>query len=98
MLIDEAKERIKHLEHFIEVVENYKPQSMDQEAAWLYVQLESVTKVAKELNEKGYRIGQRKLNTVDVSTIIKKKPEDEIQEMAKRRYTRNRKAAAGKWF
>lgn len=98
MLIEEAKEKIKQLEQYIKIVENYRPETMEQEAAYLYIQLESVTKVMKELNDKGYRIGKRKLNTVDVSSIIKSTPGDEVQEMAKRRFTRNKKAVAGKWF
>lgn len=98
MLIEDAKEKIKQLENYIETVENYSPETMEQEAVFLYVLLESVTKVTAELNKRGYRIGNRKLNTVDVSSIIKSKPGDKIHEMAKRRFTRNKKAVAGKWF
>lgn len=99
MLIEEAKEQIERLEKYIEAVESYQPTNMEEEAVYLYVQLESVTKVVKMLNDKGYRAGNRKLNTVDISTIIKSKPKDSMHEMAKQRYTRNKKRAAGKgWY
>jgi phosphopantetheine adenylyltransferase len=95
ILIEEAKKRIEYLEDYIRKIENYKPTTMEEEAVYLYVQLESVTKVAKELNEKGYRVGNRKLNTVDISEIIKSKPADDVHEMAKKMFTRNKKRAAG---
>jgi phosphopantetheine adenylyltransferase len=95
VLIEEAKKRIKYLEDYIKKIENYKPTTMEEEAVYLYVQLESVTKVARELNEKDYRVGNRKLNTVDISDIIRSKPKDEIHEMAKKMFIRNKKRAAG---
>ncbi|OQP06831.1 hypothetical protein B1690_05835 [Geobacillus sp. 46C-IIa] len=91
MLVEEAKKQIEYLREYIRKIENYTPTTMEEEAVYLYVQLESVTKVVQELNKKGYRIGKRKLTTVDISNIIRGKPKDEMHEMAKRMFTKNRK-------
>jgi len=97
MLVDEARERIKYLQEYIRKIESYRPATMEEEAVYLYVQLESVTKVVQELNKKGYRIGNRKLTTVDVSNIIRGKPKDEMHEMAKQMFTKNRKRGSRYW-
>ncbi|MGY3717169.1 hypothetical protein ACWE42_16785 [Sutcliffiella cohnii] len=98
MLIEEAKKQIEMIEEYIRKIESYEPTTMEQKAIYRYVQLESVTKVVKELNEEGYRIGKRKLNTVDISEVIKSKPKDDMHEMARKMYLRNKKRSFGiKW-
>ncbi|MBB6283806.1 hypothetical protein [Geobacillus subterraneus] len=97
MLIEEAKKRIEYLQDYIRKIESYTPTTMEEEAVYLYVQLESVTKVVQELNKKGYRIGKRKLTTVDVSNIIRGKPKDEMYELAKRLFMKNRKSGSRRW-
>ncbi|MGG2990122.1 hypothetical protein ABEO46_14115 [Geobacillus stearothermophilus] len=85
------------MQEYIRKIENYMPTTMEEEAVYLYVQLESVTKVVQELNKKGYRIGKRKLTTVDVSNIIRGKPKDEMHELAKRMFMKNRKRGSRHW-
>lgn len=97
MLVEEAKKRIEYLKEYIQMIESYTPKTMEEEAVYLYVQLESVTKVVQELNKKGYRIGKRKLTTVDVSNIIRGKPKDEMYELAKRLFMKNRKSGSRRW-
>jgi len=97
MLVEEAKKQIEYLQEYIRKIENYTPTTMEEEAVYLYVQLESVTKVVQELNKKGYRIGKRKLTTVDVSNIIRGKPKDEMYELAKRLFMKNRKSGSRRW-
>ncbi|AWO73895.1 hypothetical protein C1N76_04450 [Geobacillus thermoleovorans] len=97
MLVEEAKKQIEYLQEYIRKIENYTPATMEEEAVYLYVQLESVTKVVQELNKKGYRIGKRKLTTVDISNIIRGKPKDEMHELAKRMFTKNKKRGSRHW-
>lgn len=97
MLVEEAKKRIEYLREYIQMIESYMPKTMEEEAVYLYVQLESVTKVVDELNKKGYRIGNRKLTTVDVSNIIRSKPQDDMHEMAKRMFVKNKKRGSRYW-
>lgn len=91
MTIDEAKKRIKQLENYVKLLENYEPQSFEQEAMYLYVQLNNVAKVAELLNEKGYKIGNRKVISNDVSDVIRTKAADEIHELAKKSFNSNRR-------
>lgn len=97
MEIAEARERIKKLEEYIVMVQGYEAESYEQKVFKLYVLRENVTKITKELNEQGYRIGNRKLNTKDLSDLIKSKPTDEMHEMARKLFNRNRKKSATGW-
>lgn len=95
MTIDEAKKRIQELEDYIELIENYQADTIQKEAIKLYVQLENVSMVADELNEKGYRMGQRKVISKDVSEIIRNKPIDELHSLAKKMFSGNRRRSNG---
>lgn len=96
MLIEDAKKQIKELREFISLIQNYEASTFEQEACYLYVQLESVSKVADELNKKGYKVGNRKVISKDVSDIIRSKPADEMHELAKKFFNGNKKRVAGR--
>ena len=89
MNVIEAKEKIKALERFIETMESYEPKNFEQEAFKLYVELESVSKVAAILKDKGYRIGNRKVISKDISELIRSKPTDAMHEMAQQALKRS---------
>lgn len=97
MEIGEARDQIIRLEEYIVMVEDYQAETYEQKVFLLYVQRENVTKITKELNEQGYRIGNRKLITKDISDLIRSKPTDEMHEMAKKLFNRNRKRSATGW-
>lgn len=97
MEIEEAKERIKKLEEYIVMVEDYQAETYEQKVFKLYVLRENVTKITKELNKQGYRIGKRKLITKDISDLIRSKPTDEMHEMARKLFNRNKKRSATGW-
>lgn len=92
MSIDEAKEKIIHLEHYIYLLENYTPSTFEQEALKEYVIQESVTVAAKVLNEKGYRVGNRKVIGTDISDLIRGKATDRMHEQAKKIFKQNRRS------
>lgn len=97
MTIDEAKAQIKSLEKFIEFMEAYEPENFEKEAFKLYVELGSVSKVAVILKDKGYRIGNRKVISKDITDLIHSKPvRDEMHQMAQQ--TLKRSAARMKRF
>lgn len=97
MNIEQARNQIKELENFINMVENYEAHTFEKEAIKLYVLMENVNEVAAELNDKGYRVGNRKVIGKDVSDIIRTKPIDEMHELAKKMFGKNRKRASRKW-
>lgn len=91
MEIYEAQEQIKKLEKYIEKLENYEDDTFEKKVFKLYVLRENVTKITKELNEEGHRIGNRKLITKDLSDLIRSKPTDKMHEMARKLFNQNKK-------
>ena len=94
MNIEQAKQQIKELEEYIQLIETYQANTFEQESVFLYVQLESVSKVADELNKKGYKVGNRRVISKDVSDVIRSKPTDEMHVLAKQFFTGNKKRAS----
>lgn len=91
MQVEEAEQKIIKLKKFIQMIREYEADGLEQEAVYLYVQLESVTKVAVELNKKEYKVGNRKVISKDVSDIIRGNPvQDEMHELAKRMFQSNK--------
>jgi hypothetical protein len=91
MEVSEAREQIKNLEKYIEQVQNYEDDTFEKKVFKLYVLRENVTKITKELNEEGHRIGNRKLITKDISDLIRSKPNDTMHEMARKLFNQNKK-------
>ncbi|MEK5036904.1 hypothetical protein [Sporosarcina sp. FSL K6-3457] len=99
MTIDEARKEIEALTNYIKKVEEYTPQTFEETAIKLYVELESVTKVAVVLNEKGYKVGDRKVISKDVSDLIRSKVTDEMHGLAQKMFKRNsRRASSRGWL
>jgi tetrahydromethanopterin S-methyltransferase subunit G len=94
--IEEAKKRIEELNRYIEMVESYHPTSYEQNVFKLYVLMESVNKVAEELNKLGYKVGNRKVIGKDVSDLIRTKPTDGMHTLARKLFTGNKKRAQGR--
>ena len=55
MNLQQAKEQVKELNNFIELVLNYEVTSLETAAIYEYALENNVSKVASKLNEKGYR-------------------------------------------
>jgi cell fate (sporulation/competence/biofilm development) regulator YlbF (YheA/YmcA/DUF963 family) len=100
--IDKAKELIITLQEYVSVYESYKPTNIKQEAIKLYAELQNVNKVAKELNEKGYRKDGRlvagkvkkvKIESNDVTAILIGTIDDgdKLHEILKKAINKNRK-------
>lgn len=96
MTIDEAEKEIVALNNYIKMLEEYEPVTFEQKAIKLYVELESVTQVAIKLNEKDYKVGNRKVISKDVSDIIRTKPVDELHSIAQKMFKKNSKRAHGR--
>ena len=95
MNLQQAKERIKELNDFIELVSNYKVTSLETAAIYEYALENNVSKVASKLNEKGYRAqgvkGPRILSSNDVSEILKGKEIDELHAIIKSMFEKNKR-------
>ena len=102
MKIDKVKERIKELQHYVDVYDKYEPKTVKQMAVKLYAELNNVNAVARLLNEKGYRkegklvAGKRaqvKLNSNDVTEMLNEDIEDDdlLHPIVKKVLNRNRR-------
>lgn len=102
MKIDRVKERIKELQHYVDVYEKYEPETVKEMAIKLYAELNNVNEVAKSLNEKGYRkegklvAGKRarvKLESNDVTKMLNSEIEDgdQLHPIVKKVLNRNRR-------
>ena len=89
MTSDEAREKIKRLEWFIDQLESYTPETFEQKAFKLYVELGSVSKVAAILKDEGYKVGNRQVISKDITELIRSKPKDSMHEMAQEALKRN---------
>ncbi|MET3658150.1 hypothetical protein [Sporosarcina psychrophila] len=99
MTIDEAKKKIEALNKYIGMLEEFVPTTFEDLAIKLYVELESVTKVAVILNDEGYKIGERKVISKDVSDLIRLKGKGEIHELAQKMFKGNsRNVASHSWL
>ena len=90
MTVDEA------LKKYIKMMEEYEPKNFEQEAIKLYMELESATKVAVELNKKDYKVGNRKIISKDVTDLIRAKAQDEVHELAQKMLKKNMRRAQGR--
>lgn len=96
MSIDEAKKKIAELEQFIQLVEQYESVTFEQHVVHLYVIHENVTTVMGILNERGYRVGKRKILTTDISDILRAWPTDTMHELAGKLFRTNKRRGASR--
>lgn len=94
MDIETARERIKELENYIELMDSYVTETVEQKVIKYYILAGSVAEVAKEINDEGYRLltknGERKYIGKDISNIINGETMDALHEIAKRKFNGNR--------
>lgn len=94
MDIETARDRIKELENYIELMESYVADSVEKKVLYAYILVGSVADVAKEINEEGYRLlttnGERKYIGKDISNIINSETLDDLHEIAKKKFRGNK--------
>ncbi|MDW4528098.1 hypothetical protein R3398_17160 [Rossellomorea marisflavi] len=69
--ISELEDYKKNLQEFVELAENYTADTLERLVFLSYAETCNVTKVAKIVNEAGYRFeGRRKYSPNDITSII----------------------------
>ncbi|PHA31401.1 hypothetical protein [Bacillus wiedmannii] len=95
MNLQQAKDKVKELNDFIELASNYEVTSLETAIVYEYALENNVLKVAATLNEKGYRAqgtkGPRKLSSNDVSEVLKGKAIDELHIIIKGMFEKNKR-------
>lgn len=94
MDIETAMEQIKELKNYIELMDSYVTDSVERKVIKSYILAGSVSEVAKEINDQGYRLltknGERKYIGKDISNIINGEIMDDLHEIAKKKFNGNR--------
>lgn len=79
--VDQAKDEIEKLQGFIDLVESFHPETLEEQIIKEYAYIGSVEKVADKVNEMGYSNGSRPFEKEDISNIIKSKPTGELHKL-----------------
>ncbi len=88
--ITSLKEEISRQLEIIEMIETYKPRTLNDRILLEYAIEGSVSSVATKLNEEGLRIDGRKYISNDISDVIKQKPVDEFHQMVRKAFEHNK--------
>lgn len=87
MNLERAKKIRDEMEHYIQLVENYKVDSFETAVIYHYGVYGSIPKTVEKLNETGIRIGERQVENDDVSKVIRsKKTMDELLGIVRKYY------------
>lgn len=85
--INILKEAIRKIEDFVKVAESYPEDIPEQKAIKYYAHCGRVVEVANRLNEEGYRVGNRKWTSNDVSDIIDQPSKDDFLKILRKNHT-----------
>lgn len=63
--LEQAKKDIAAIQEYVDLIENYQPESLTQHAIHTYSLVGNLAKTADILNEKGYQIDKKPLEPED---------------------------------
>lgn len=90
--IQDLQKEIEKQEYIIQLIESYTPTTLEQKIIYEYAIEGSVTDVAAKINAEGFRIGERKYISNDITAVINQKPViDELHEIVKKAFEHNKK-------
>lgn len=97
--VDQTKGRIEKLQIFVDLVEGYRPETIEQKILKEYAYLGSVVKVAEKVNVMGYSIEGRPYEGTDITNIIKGKGKgnDELHKLIRKGYLYKTRASRRKY-
>lgn len=84
--LDKAKEQVKMLTYYIDLVESYETDTIEKLIVKEYALTNSMVEVVRELNRRGHSIDGRSIVGSDVQAVINKKTKDELQRMLRTGY------------
>ena len=88
--IETLQKQIEENQHYISLIENYKPQTLTQHVIHKYTHEGSLIRTAENLNRLGHRIDGRRIESQDISAIIQSQPDpdDILHKHIRRLYLR----------
>jgi len=95
--VDQVKRKIEKLQMFVDLVEGYHPETIEQKVLKEYAYIGSIVKVAEKVNTMGYSIDGRPYEGTDISNIIKGKGNDELHKYIRKGFLYKTRATRRKY-
>ncbi|MEH7181096.1 hypothetical protein [Neobacillus vireti] len=86
LTVPSAKEEIRRLQHFIDLVDNYEADSLEKWIIKEYAYTSSIKEVVNRGNQKGFTNNEREFDHSFVRDIIAAHPKDELHKLVRRNY------------
>lgn len=85
-----AKRQASILQSYIDMVETYRPYSLETAIIHEYAIHGNVAVAAEKLNEKGYRISGKTIKSGDVSSVLMMSPIDDLHMIVSNQFRKNK--------
>lgn len=72
--LEQAKKDLQIIQDYIDLIENYQPESLEQHTIYIYSLVGNVIKTAELLNHNGFRIDGRLIEPNEISELITSRP------------------------
>jgi hypothetical protein len=97
MNIQQVKEQIEEMTHYVNLYNDYKADTLEQKVFKYYAEIKNGANVTKMVNDEGYRYETgRKLTSNDISDILDN-PQNEFEKIVSKIFQQSRKKVAKIW-
>ena len=80
-VVSKIKSDIEQLQRYVDLVESFQPETLEEQIIKEYSYIGSVEKVAIKVNDMGYSNEGQPFEKEDISNIIKSKPSNELHKL-----------------
>lgn len=84
--VDQAKEEIAKLQIYVNLVENFQPETLEEQILKEYAYLGSIVKVADKVNKMGFLLNGNPVEKEDVSAIIRSRGKNDLHKVLRTGY------------
>lgn len=80
-IVSKIKSNIEQLQRYVDLVESFQPETLEEQIIKEYAYIGSIEKVATKVNDMGYSNEGQSFEKDDISKIIKSKPSNELHKL-----------------
>jgi hypothetical protein len=84
--IEKAKSEIERLQHYIDLIENYQPDTLDKFIVLSYAKTNSIDKTFELVWEHGYTLNQRPIERDYIVKVLNQIGKDELHKLVRSAY------------
>lgn len=84
--VQQSKKQIVKMQEFVDLVEAYQPETLEQQIIKEYAHSGSIVKVAEKVNSLGYSIEGRPYEGADISAVIRGKGNSDLHKVIRSGY------------